>query len=64
MAGGQFSGQSAVFGIKGVAAASNVPGGRYDHFMWFDSSANSIWIYGGYGRNDTTAGTARTVQPL
>jgi N-acetylneuraminic acid mutarotase len=39
---------SAVYGTLGVAATSNVPGGRASAVSWTDSSGN-LWLFGGYG---------------
>ena len=36
------------YGMQGVAAASNYPGGRYDAATWVDASGN-LWLFGGYG---------------
>jgi len=43
-----------VYGTQGAAAASNVPGGRYDSISWIDSSGN-LWLFGGYGYDATSA---------
>jgi N-acetylneuraminic acid mutarotase len=39
---------SGVYGTQGTAAASNLPGARYDSSSWTDSSGN-FWLFGGYG---------------
>jgi N-acetylneuraminic acid mutarotase len=39
-----------VYGTQGVAAASNVPGGRWSAVSWIDSSGN-FWLFGGNGSN-------------
>lgn len=39
---------TAVYGIPGVAAASDVPGPRQSASSWIDSSGN-LWLFGGYG---------------
>jgi N-acetylneuraminic acid mutarotase len=45
--GGGFGGDgSASYGTKGIPAAANVPGGRYDAVSWKDSSGN-LWFFGG-----------------
>jgi len=36
-----------VYGTKGTAAATNVPGARYSAAYWFDGS--NLWLMGGYG---------------
>jgi hypothetical protein len=40
--------QYALYGTKGVAAALNVPGSRYQSISWIDASGN-FWLFGGYG---------------
>jgi hypothetical protein len=37
-----------VYGTKGVAAASNLPGGRSSAVTWTDGSGN-FWLFGGWG---------------
>ena len=43
--------QSGVYGTKGVAAGTNVPGGRRGATMWMDTANNLIYIFGGLGRD-------------
>ena len=45
---GSPSGVTGVYGTLGVAAAGNVPGGRYGPVSWIDSSGNP-WLFGGQG---------------
>jgi N-acetylneuraminic acid mutarotase len=45
---------SGVYGTQGVAAASNLPGGRYDPVSWKDANGN-LWLFGGYGYDSTGA---------
>jgi N-acetylneuraminic acid mutarotase len=45
-------GVSGVYGTLGVAAASNVPGGRISAVSWTDSSGN-LWLFGGEGVDST-----------
>jgi N-acetylneuraminic acid mutarotase len=40
--------QVGVYGTKGVAAPSNVPGGRSYAVTWIDASSN-LWLFGGFG---------------
>jgi N-acetylneuraminic acid mutarotase len=43
-----------IYGTKGVAAASNLPGSRQSGAGWTDGSGN-LWLFGGYGyRCDNT----------
>jgi N-acetylneuraminic acid mutarotase len=37
-----------VYGTRGTASASSVPGGRDSTSSWIDSSGN-LWLFGGYG---------------
>ena len=37
-----------MYGTQGVAAAANVPGGRFDAVSWTDGSVN-LWLFGGEG---------------
>lgn len=41
-------GPGGVYGTKGVAAATNAPGGRAGAVSWTDRSGN-VWLMGGYG---------------
>jgi N-acetylneuraminic acid mutarotase len=43
---GGTGGQIGVYGTQGVAAASNMPGGRSGAVSWIDSSGN-FWLFGG-----------------
>lgn len=51
----------AVYGTKGVAGASNVPGARGNSDAWIDSSGN-LWLFGGFAYNST--GTQGSVDDL
>lgn len=42
-----------VYGVRGVAAATNVPGARAAPFRWKDASGN-VWLFGGYQYDDAT----------
>ena len=46
--------QNSVYGTQGVAAATNMPGGRQESVGWADASGN-LWLFGGEGLDD--AGT-------
>ena len=39
---------SGVYATQGAAAATNLPGARYDSSSWTDSAGN-FWLFGGYG---------------
>ena len=45
---------SGVYGLAGVSAADNIPGGRSHAVSWVDS-AGSLWLFGGYGIDSTGA---------
>ena len=50
--GAMSSGPSGVYGTQGIAATSNVPGGRYEAVAWIDSNGN-LWLFGGSGFDST-----------
>jgi N-acetylneuraminic acid mutarotase len=54
VSGGVGDNVSGVYGSQGVAAASNLPGARYDASSWTDSAGN-LWLFGGYGYDSTGA---------
>lgn len=43
-----FGGPSGVYGTKGTASATNIPGGRYGSVSWTDADGN-FWLFGGSG---------------
>jgi N-acetylneuraminic acid mutarotase len=43
---------SGVYGTQSAAAATNLPGARYDSSSWTDSAGN-FWLFGGYGYSAT-----------
>jgi hypothetical protein len=45
---------SGVYGLAGVSAADNLPGGRSNAVPWIDS-AGTLWLFGGYGIDSTGA---------
>jgi hypothetical protein len=46
--------QAGVYGTKGTAAATNIPGGRWGATARLDASGN-LWLFGGYGYDSTGA---------
>ncbi len=48
--------QTATYGTQGVAAASNVPGARWDPAAWSDSHGD-LWMFGGQGYDSTGNGS-------
>jgi N-acetylneuraminic acid mutarotase len=44
-----------VYGTRGVADPSNIPGGRYGAVSWIDSRGK-LWLFGGYGRDSASWG--------
>jgi len=40
--------QAGVYGIKGIASATNIPGARMHAVSWTDTSGN-LWLLGGFG---------------
>jgi N-acetylneuraminic acid mutarotase len=61
VAGTETNGPKGVYGTKGVASSSNVPGGRTMAVSWIDAAGN-LWLFGGNG-NDST-GTAGMLNDL
>jgi N-acetylneuraminic acid mutarotase len=55
VSGSNMQGQGGIYGTKGTAAPSNVPGGREAPVSWIDSS-DSLWLFGGLGSNPNTPG--------
>jgi hypothetical protein len=48
VSGSNTNNQAGSYGTEGVAAAGNVPGGRFSSVSWTDSSGN-FWLFGGWG---------------
>lgn len=48
MKGTNLTNQFGIYGSKGVASATNNPGGRYQASSWIDGSGN-LWLFGGQG---------------
>jgi N-acetylneuraminic acid mutarotase len=46
--------QAGIYGTKGTADSSNVPGGRYGAVSWLDSSGK-LWLHGGWGLDSAGA---------
>ena len=61
VSGGNALVESGVYGTKGVAAAANVPGGRYRPVGWKDGAGN-LWLLGGFGPD--LAGTSGELNDL
>jgi hypothetical protein len=55
VSGDSTSDQIGVYGTKGTASISNMPGGRYDAVSWKDTSGN-FWLMGGEGYGSTSQG--------
>lgn len=56
MKGSDFTGQSCVYGTKGVPAPANMPGGRSGPQHWKDKNGN-LWLYGGFGHATSSSTT-------
>jgi N-acetylneuraminic acid mutarotase len=52
VSGSDVGDQAGVYGTKGTAAPSNVPGGRWSAVSWADGSGN-LWLFGGAGLDST-----------
>lgn len=53
MGGTDMIDQAGVYGTRGMANATNAPGGRYSPACWTDASGK-LWMFGGYGCAATT----------
>jgi Galactose oxidase, central domain/Kelch motif len=55
--------QNGIYGTQGVAASTNMPGGRQEAVGWADANGN-LWLFGGEGEDSVgtgnTAGTGAT----
>ena len=47
VSGDNTANQHGVYGVKGVAAGTNKPGGRHFSISWIDSK-DHLWLFGGY----------------
>ncbi|MGB9244295.1 MAG: kelch repeat-containing protein [Candidatus Acidiferrales bacterium] len=61
MSGATLANQPGAYGVRGVAAANNVPGSRMSPTNWVDSSGN-LWLFGGFGYD--SAGTRGSLNDL
>jgi N-acetylneuraminic acid mutarotase len=48
VSGANFINQPGLYGTKGTASRSNVPGARQKAAAWINSSGK-LWLFGGYG---------------
>ena len=55
LSGSNVPNQPGVYGIQGVAAATNIPGSRNDAVSWFAN--NYLWLMGGEGFTESSSGT-------
>ena len=58
MSGSRFRDPTGNYGVKGVAASTNMPGSRQGHVAWRDASGDA-YIFSGYGSNNTSQGYLR-----
>ena len=54
VSGSSTPGAIGVYGVKGAASASNVPGNRSNGVAWKDASGN-LWLFGGSGASINTS---------
>ena len=50
VSGSDIGGQAGIYGTKGTAAPSNVPGARREAVSWIDSTGK-LWLFGGLGQD-------------
>ncbi len=60
MSGANVVNQTGVYGVQGVAAATNVPGARWSSGAWTDKSGN-FWIFAGEGYDSVGNGSLSDV---
>jgi hypothetical protein len=56
MSGSNTTDQNGVYGTKGVASASNVPGGRVLAVGWYNPTSQELWLFGGLGYASSDSG--------
>ncbi|MGA8029416.1 MAG: hypothetical protein WB992_19920, partial [Bryobacteraceae bacterium] len=59
--GSDIMNQKGVYGTKGIASGSNVPGARFGAYHWIDASGN-LWLFGGCAYDST--GTSGQINDL
>jgi len=55
VSGSNIVGQPGVYGTKGVADPSNIPGARDSGTTWYNKDSNVVYIFGGEGYDSTGA---------
>ena len=48
ISGSNSDNQNGIYGTKGIASSSNIPGARLGSISWIDSN-NNLWLFGGEG---------------
>jgi len=56
IAGSNTINQQGVYGEKGNASTTNIPGSRREAVGWYDSLRQEFWLFGGYGYSNNTVG--------
>jgi len=60
VSGSNLANQVGVYGTPGVAAGTNVPGGRQEAVGWVDAAGN-LWLFGGEGEDGKNPPTANGI---
>lgn len=60
VSGSSLANQVGVYGTPGVAAGTNVPGGRQEAVGWADAAGN-LWLFGGEGEDGNNPPTANGI---
>ncbi len=55
VSGNNTVGQLGVYGTRGIASSSNMPGARANSVSWIDSIGN-LWLFGGRGFGSNSFG--------
>ena len=48
ISGSNSANQNGIYGTKGIASISNIPGARVNSISWIDSN-NTLWLFCGLG---------------
>jgi hypothetical protein len=56
ISGGNTRYRLGIYGEKGKASLMNIPGVREDANIWYESTREEIWLFGGTGYSDAFSG--------
>jgi len=53
VSGSEKTNQRGIYGEQGNASTDNVPGARFSVTLWYDSTNQEAWVFGGRGYAST-----------